>query len=119
MPGEVLLTITLYSADPTPVQLAGPAMVKATPDVQLARVAGCFCRWAVHPPASVQFFFNGQPLAVDLSLEQSGLVSGNAVSARLTASDLKPDAGAASAPFAMLDVLESELLDLGGMGVTR
>ena len=116
---ETLLTITLYSGDTAPVQLAGPAMVKATPDVQLARVAACFCRWAVLPPDSVQFFFNCQPLAVGQTLEQSGLMSGNAVSARLTTSDLKPVATAAAAPFAMLDVLESELLDLGGMGVAR
>ena len=112
---ETLLTFTLYSADQAPIQLAGPAMVKATSDVQLSRVTGCFCRWAGLPVDSVEFYFNRQPLAHNLSLQQSGLVSGNAIDARLTVTGLTPDPKAAAAPFAMLDVLESELLDLGGL----
>ena len=63
----------------------------------------------------VSQYYNGQPLAKEQSLLQSGLASGNAINARVTAAGLTPSAASAAAPFAMLDVLESELLDLGGM----
>jgi len=112
---ETLLTVTLYSADATPVQLAGPALVKATSDVQLSRVVNCFCRWVSLPAEQVEFYYNGEPLAKEQSLLQSGLVSGNAINARITAAGLTPCAASAAAPFAMLDVLESELLALDDM----
>jgi hypothetical protein len=114
---ETLLTITLYSADAAPVQLCGPAMVKATGDVTLARTAACFCRWAGLPPDVVAFYFNGQPLETTLTLQQSGLISGNALHARLVVPGVSPSQEAARAPFAMLDVLESELLGLDGMAM--
>ena len=115
MAGETLLTITLYSADAEPKQICGPAMVKATGDILLHRVAACFCRWAALSPDSVAFYFNGQPLATTLTMQQAGLVSGNALHARLVVSGVAPDPLAVRAQFAMLDVLESELLGLEGL----
>ncbi|KAL1498548.1 hypothetical protein AB1Y20_013869 [Prymnesium parvum] len=109
---ESLVSITLYSADATPLRLAGPAMVKAAPDVQLSRVGACFCRWAGVPVELVQLYLRGQQLRPSHSLLEAGLASGHAIDARLTAQGVALREGAAAAPFALLDVLESELLCL-------
>ena len=51
-------------------------------------------------------------LLLDIATTHDGAV-------QVITTGLTPDPAATAAPFALLDVLESELLDLDGMGVAR
>lgn len=115
--GEVLLTFVLHGPDGS--KLAGPAMIKAAPTVLLSRVGATFARWVHLPDSALAFHLNGQPLQMSLSIQQAGLASGNAVTASIVQPGVALDAAACAAPFAMLDVQDSELSAMmsGGLGV--
>ena len=109
---EVLLTLTLHAPD-TRQQLAGPAMVKASPSMPVHRVLATFCRWLALPETAVTFVLDGQQIDASLTLQAAGFVNGTAVQAALLSGT--PSAAACAAPFAMLDVNDSELSDLAGL----
>ena len=114
---DTILSVTLFGASGG-AQLAGPAMIKTQPTHTIERVAGCFCRWAEVPPEMVKLQFNGQLLHLQATVQESGMGSGSAVLVQLAADAPRPSAASAAAPFAMLDVEDSELASLSsGLGM--
>jgi hypothetical protein len=99
---EVLLTLTGF--DKFGHQITGPAMVKTSGGHTLSRVRAAFCRWICVSPDLVDLV----DLKPELTVEQAGLRSGNAVNAMLAAGATPSPASQAS-PFTMLDVVDSEL----------
>jgi hypothetical protein len=117
---DVLLAVTLFGEGGSP-QLCGPAMVKTAPSHTVARVVGAVCRWAVLPMDAVSLYtVHGRKLSGETTMEAAGLASGQAVTAILAAGSVQPAASACAAPFAMLDVEDSELSDIAsGLQMAR
>ena len=105
---DVMVTATLYDSATPPNQIAGPAMIKTTPDTSLSKVTAAFCRWLDVQEEAVEFVFNGAPLATAATTQQAGVVTGNAISVRLRPGEDPPRAQG----FTMLDVTDSELSSL-------
>ena len=106
---QLLLTITAFS-DGGRTQLCGPAMIKTASDHTITRVQATFCRWASLQTEHVTLRdTHGRPLKGESSVAASGLSNGSALTALLAPGAAQPSPSACSAPFAMLDVLDSEL----------
>ena len=106
-----MVSVTLYDGATPPNQIAGPAMIKTSQGTPLSKLSAAFCRWLNVQEGSVDFFFNGQPLATTATTQEAGVVTGNAISVRLRSGEDAPKPQG----FTMLDVTDSELSSLAGL----
>lgn len=106
-----MVSVTLYDGATPPNQIAGPAMIKTTQGALLSKVSAAFCRWLNVQEGSVEFFFNGQPLATSATTQEAGVATGNAISVRLRAGEDAPKVQG----FTVLDVTDSELSSLADL----
>ena len=114
MEKDCLLAITLFGAGDK--RLCGPAMVKASSKHTVSRVIACFAGWAGVKADAVQFHdMAGNAVSADVTVAAAGFPPGRAVvNAMLAPGASGPSAEATLAPFAMLDVTDSELAALAG-----
>lgn len=112
MAREFVLMITLH--DDEGKRLCGPAMVKTSPEHTVSRILAVICRWTSLEPGQVDFCIDGGKLPGWQSVADAGLKNGNALTAVLATGAPQPSASSRAAPFAMLDVLDSEMSALMG-----
>jgi len=89
-------------------------MVKTKAVHTIARVLATFCRWSGLQPDEVGLHDgSGTELPTDQTVQAAGLRNGCAISVVLGAGASPPGPEARAQPFAMLDVLDSELAAIG------
>ena len=108
--GDVLLSVTLFSCPQAgQKQLCNAAMIKTSGTHHMDAVARALSRWAGVQRKYVELVVDRVILPADLTVAECGLKSGNPVVAYLAPESPPPSAAATSAPFAMIDVTDSEL----------
>ena len=108
--GDGLLSVTLFSSpEAGSKQLCNAAMVKTTGTHRMDAVARALGRWAEVQHSHIALTLGGAPLPADATVAECGLRSGSPIIALLAAASAPPSAAAASAPFTMIDVLDSEM----------
>ena len=103
---DLLLTLTLFR-EGEKAPLCAPAMIKTKPSHTIERIGMCASRWVKVPIAHLMF--NNQPLDAAATVVTAGLGMQSAVIGVLARDAPAPEAAACAMPFAMLDVLDSEM----------
>ena len=109
--GPILLSLSLFrEGDSSKSQLAGTVFVKTAASHTAERVGRAFCRWAGLPLELCTLFdSNKNELDLKMAIGAQGLVTSSPVIVFVTKDGPAVDAKAASAPFHVVDVLDSEL----------
>lgn len=113
---DILLTVSLFrEGDKSVKQLSGTVFLKTAPTHKVLRVAKAFCRWVKLPFEDCTVYdAKKNALDPDATVAASGLDNSSPIIVFVAADSPQVDPMAASAPFTIVDVVDSELADLSG-----